>query len=192
MGCDHLFKRRRKQHAHRPGHPPTVPSPARRSRKSRASRRCRLAAFLTSPAGDCDHGDAKAERPGEPIAGMARLLHDPVELAAALGAQQRRAQENEEPSARYRACGARDGPAARATGATLSPPVPRGAAPWAGTHRAQPRPATAAPPVPIRAFRSAFARAALHHPGARPVQQKGRHGLSVPAGARSPPGPAGC
>ena len=47
-------------------------------------------------AGDRDHCDAKADRPGEPIAGMARLLHDPVELAASLGAQKRRAEENEE------------------------------------------------------------------------------------------------
>ena len=47
-------------------------------------------------AGDRDDCDAKPDRPREPISGVARLRHDPVELTALLGAQKRRAEENEE------------------------------------------------------------------------------------------------
>ena len=45
--------------------------------------------------GDRHDGDAEADRPCDPIAGAARLHHDPIELAASLGPEERRAEEDE-------------------------------------------------------------------------------------------------
>ena len=47
-------------------------------------------------AGNGDHGDAKAEGARGPVASVARLAGDPVELAALLGADKRRAQKDEQ------------------------------------------------------------------------------------------------